>query len=158
MLALRKRILAIVGILFVVTASIIVVAWNASLSLCDDPFGATTSMTASESKGRGVWVVSLLAVPGELTLPGKTVHIDAAWVEARSHRTEKIWGPSERRLDGYSLSFTLSEGKIGYPYFFVPNDDGAGVSEHGDIRCTLYTTDLKDVSDATRLRLSLISS
>jgi hypothetical protein len=154
-LALRKRILVVVGILLVVTASIIVIAWDASLSFCDYPFGATPSVTVSESKARGVWVVSLRAVPAKLTLPAKTVHIDAAWVEARSHRTERIWGFSERRLDGYSLCFTLFEGRIGYPYYFVPDDDGAGVGEIG--LPTRYATDLKDAADATRLRLSLIS-
>jgi hypothetical protein len=108
-LALRKRILVVVGILLVVTASIIVIAWDASLSFCDYPFGATPSVTVSESKARGVWVVSLRAVPAKLTLPAKTVHIDAAWVEARSHRTERIWGFSERRLDGYSLCLHCSK-------------------------------------------------
>jgi hypothetical protein len=141
--------------LLLVTASLIVAAWNASLSFWDEPSFATASMTATESKSRGLWVASLRGVPAELTLPKQTVHIDSAWVEFRSHRTEKLWGPSECRLGGYSISFTLAEGSLDHDYFFVPGDSGAGVTECGG---TLYTMDLKDSADVNTLQLSLISS
>jgi hypothetical protein len=119
------------------------------------PSAHTVSRSPSESKARGVWVASLVAAPAEVLTPKQTVHIDSAWVESRSHRTEKLCGASERRLGGYALCFTLAEGSLDHDYFFVPGDSGAGVAENGG---TVYTTDIHEPSDIANLRLSLISS
>jgi hypothetical protein len=126
---------------------------------CSDDYGETTSRNATEAKARGVWIASLKAAPAELPLPGRTIHIDSAWIEYRSHRSERIMSPTETRLDGYSLCFTLAEGPVGHDYFFVPDDDGAGLTECGwsDGR-PVYVADLEQPSDARSLRLSLVSS
>ena len=157
MLTPRQRKLAVFGAFSLITASI-VVAWDV-LSDSDDASQETTSHTATEAKARGILVMSLQASPAELALPGRTVHINSAWVEAHSHRTERLWGSSEQRLDGYSLCFTFSEGSIGHTHFLVPDDEGAGVGERSWSKVLIvYTTDLEHPSDATKIRLSLVSS
>ncbi len=157
MLTPRQRKLAVFGAFSLITASI-VATWNV-LSNSDDASQETTSYTATEAKARGILVMSLQASPTELSLPGRTVHINSAWVETHSHRTDRLWGSSEQRLDGYSLCFTFYEGSIGHTHFLVPDDEGAGVSERSWTKAlVVYTTDLKQPSDATQIHLSLVSS
>ena len=153
--ALRTRGIGITIVFCVLLASVIAVAWNATLSFDKVPFAHTVSRSAGESRARGIWVASFVASPAELSTPTQTVHIDAAWLESRSHRTERLWGPSERSLGGYSLCFALAEGSLDRAYFFVPGDSGAGVAENGG---TVYTTDVRELSDVADLRLSLVSS
>jgi hypothetical protein len=152
---LRTRSLAVAAALCVLLALVMVVAWNATLSFDKVPFAHSVSRSARESKARGLWVSSLVASPAELNTPKQTVHVDAAWVESRSHRTERLWGAAERRLGGYTLCFTLAEGSLDHDYFFVPDDSGVGVAENGG---TIYTTDVREPSDIANLRLSLVSS
>ena len=151
----RTRSLAIATVSCALLALLIVVVCNLPVAFDKVPSAHTVSTSASESKARGVWVASLVASPADVRMPTQTVHIDAAWVESRSHRTEKLCGALERRLGGYALCFTLAEGSLDHDYFFVPGDSGAGVAEYGG---TVYTTDIREPSDIADLRLSLISS
>lgn len=152
---LRTRSRAIAAATCALLALLIVVALNAPLSFDKVPFAHTVSRSASESKARGLWVASLTASPAELSTPTQTLRIDAAWLESRSHPSQRLWGASERSLGGYTLCFTLSEGSLDHDYFFVPDDSGVGVAENGGF---IYTTDVREPSDVANLRLSLVSS
>ena len=151
----RARSLAILAGICAVLALLIVLVCNAPLPFDKVPFAHTVSRSASESKTRGLWVASYTASPQELYTPTQTLHIDAAWVESRSHRTERLCRVSERGLGGYTLCFTLAEGSLDRNYFFVPDDSGVGVAENGG---TIYTTDIPDPSAMADLRLSVVSS
>jgi hypothetical protein len=149
---LRTRSLRIAAVTCALLALLLVVAW---LSLDKVPSAHTVSGSAAEAKARGIWVASFVASPAELSTRTQTVHINAAWLESRSHRRQMLLGPSERTLGGYTFCFTLSEGSLGHDYFFVPDDSGVGVAENGG---TIYTTDIREPSDVADLRLSLVSS
>lgn len=127
---------------------------------CSDQPGKTVSRSAAAAKARGVWVASLQASPSELSLPERTIHINSAWVEHRSRQSDRFLGPAEQRLGGFYLCFTVAESRVGRDYFFVPGDEGAGLTECSWSHDTpvVYTADL-DSSDAVQnIRLSLIAS
>jgi hypothetical protein len=152
---LRTRSLAIAAVICALLALLIVVLCKVPLLFDKVPSAHTVSRSASESKARGLWIGSFVAFPAKLSTPKQTVHINAAWLESRSHRTERLCGTSERSLGGYSLCFTLAESSLDHDYFFVADDSGAGVAENGG---TIYTTDVREPSDIANLRLSLVSS
>jgi hypothetical protein len=151
----RARSLAIGAGVCAVLALLLVLVCNAPVAFDKVPSAHTVSRSAGESKARGLWIASYAAFPAELHTPTQTVHINAAWVESRSHRTERLCRVSERSLGGYTLCFTLAEGSLDHDYFFVPDDSGVGVAENGG---TIYTTDIRDPSTVADLRLSVVSS
>jgi hypothetical protein len=152
---LRTRSLRIAAVTCALLALLLVIAWHTPVSFDKVPSAHTVSRSAGEAKARGLWVSSFVASPAELSTRTQTVHIDAAWLESRSHRRQMLLGPSERSLGGYTLCFTLAEGSLAHDYFFVPDDSGVGVAENGG---TIYTTDIREPSDVAELRLSLVSS
>jgi hypothetical protein len=125
--------------------------------------GETESWTVAEARDRGVLVEELALVPAELDVPGGRVRFGEAWVEERAlsgHRL--VWLPSEERVGGYRLHFTLAEGKelleaSGLRFY---RDDVSGVSVGGHLRTGgrhLYVKRL-DGPDVSGLRLSLARS
>ena len=150
-----KRSLVMTAACCALLAVLLVAAFNTPAELDKVPSAHTVSRSASEAKARGIWVASYVASPPEVRTSTQTVHIASAWLESQSHRRQMLLGPSERRLGGYTLCFTLAEGRLRPDHFFVPDDSGVGVAENGG---TIYTTDIHEPADIADLRLSLVSS
>ena len=89
---LSTRSLAIAAVICALLALLIVVLCNVPLPFDKVPSAHTVSRSARESKARGLWIASFVASPAELNTPRQTVHIAAAWLESRSHRTETLSG------------------------------------------------------------------
>jgi hypothetical protein len=157
---LTKRSIATVTAVSALLALLLVAAFTVPVELDKVPSAHTVSSSAGEAKARRIWVASFVASPAEVRTRMQTAHINAAWLESRSHRRQMLLGPSERSLGGYALCFTLAEGRLDPAYFFVPDDSGAGVAENGGGKDGgfIYTMDIREPSDVADLRLSLISS
>jgi hypothetical protein len=157
MLKSRSSKLAFSGVI-VFTTALFVFAHD--FLWCSDEAGDTVSKNADSARERGVWVASLQAVPSELSLPDRTVHINSVWVEHCSRQSQRFLAPAEQRLGGFHLCFTVAEGHIGRDHFFVPDDEGAGVDQcsWSHDTPTVYTADLDRPEAARDIRLSLISS
>ena len=152
-----RRSCIVLSVVFAVMAAAFVLAHD-FIYCSEEAYAETNSPSALIAKARGIWIVSLQAVPSEIHLPSRTVRVDSAWLEHRSHQSERFLEASEQRMDGLSLCFTISRDSIG-DYFFVAGDDGASVDRlcWSPSAC-VYAINLDDAAAVQNLRLSLVSS
>lgn len=158
MLRLRSRRLVVWGVVLITTVVGVVFVHDYLWCFWEDPGIETVSGSVAESKSRRIWITSLQAIPNEVSAAGETVHIDSAWLEYSSQKSERWLTPAEQRLGGVNICFTISGNAPDSDCFFSPNDDGWSVTECGSQTETVYTVDLKDASDVKDLRLSFLSS
>lgn len=115
------------------------------------------SMDVGQSKQRQIFVHSLTASPAQLSYEPGNLHIESAWIEARSRTRRHFWGNHEDRGSGYTLCFTLSQKWLPSEYMFVAGDDGWSVTGNRSQDREVFSLELDSIQAAHDVRLSLIS-
>jgi hypothetical protein len=124
--------------------------------------GQTLSGGIQEARKRGTLVAELDVQPNELTVAGRTVRFHEAWLEERSLATHSlVWFPSNKRVGGFNLCFTLAEGDEAFydvVKCFVVNDKQASVTSIWSYGARPLFVEPLDKPDVSEIRVSLITS
>ncbi len=124
--------------------------------------GETYSSSVGDARSRGTLVTQLVARPNDFEIGSAQILFGDIWLEERAISAHQlVWLPSERRVGGYNLCFTLAEGDefvADSRLFFVVNDDDSScgpIRSAGRVAVYVKRLAARDVSD---IKLSLLSA
>jgi hypothetical protein len=146
--------------------AVIATVGKAILNAASDDFkgyGETESWSVADARDRGVLVAELTAVPNELSVPGGRVRVGEVWVEERALTTHRlVWLPHERRVGGYRLHFSLSEGRelkdAAKLMFVCDGHRGSSVGGNASSDGRFVYIERLDSADVSDLRIGLVPS
>jgi hypothetical protein len=152
-------------ILVIGLSALFVAATGVKFVLNSSPFAESdmSSWTSAEAHDKGTWICDVDLAPSRFFWKGKPIAVKEAWIEAVAVLDHVgVWIPIYRRVVGYYLCFTLSEGEAVFRTYpspmFVLGKKHEGIGSSTSAREIVFYQQVDEYEDLANQRISITES